>query len=49
MGKRTIIVQLDSDEITTPSFYLDVFGFARDRETYERVGVWQDHTDGGTT
>ena len=40
--KRRILVELDSHETTTPSFYLDVFGFARDRETTQRVGRWQD-------
>lgn len=42
MTKRTIVIQLDNHETATSSFYLDVFGFVRDRETTVRVGVWGD-------
>ncbi|MDR7189748.1 hypothetical protein J2Y46_002574 [Microbacterium sp. BE35] len=40
--KRHIIVELDSHETTTPSVYMDVFGYVRDRETLARVGRWQE-------
>ena len=45
--KRRILVVLDSEETTTPSFYLDVFGIVRDRETLQRVGVWGEAPIGG--
>lgn len=40
--KRRILVELDNHEITTPSFYLDVFGNVRDRETTLAGGRWVD-------
>lgn len=40
--KRHIIIELDSHEISTPSVYLDVFGWVRDRETLACVGRWQE-------
>lgn len=42
--KRCILVELDSNETPTSSFYLDVFGCARDQDTLNRVGRWAEVT-----
>jgi hypothetical protein len=42
VGKGQIIVELDSNATPTPSIYLDVFGWVRDRDTTACVGRWAD-------